>query len=77
MARIRNLEEKGKAAKRKQTLVDCGWQIVEVEGETLLQLTTYGSDERQNIGSPSQTVQIDADIAAELVRVLRRAFPGI
>jgi hypothetical protein len=60
-----------------RTRVECGYATVEVAGQRYLQLETYGSDERQIPGKVSQTLQLDADVAAELLRVLARTFPGL
>ncbi len=46
-------------------------------GPRIVQLDTYGSDERQNPGKQSQTLQLTEDTARELVGLLKRAFPGL
>jgi hypothetical protein len=53
------------------------WSAFERDGKRLLQLDTYGSDERKDKGTVSQTLQLDETTARELLRILRKAFPGI
>lgn len=57
--------------------VDCGWRIFTSEGQTYLQMDTYGSAERELTGKVSQSVQIDGRAAAELLDILRLAFPEL
>jgi 5-methylcytosine-specific restriction protein B len=40
----------------------------------LLQLSTYGSDERQSDKKVSQTLQLDEVAARELVEIISRVF---
>lgn len=47
------------------------------DGTRAVQLETYGSDERKMQGKTSQTIEIDRDRAADLIRILREAFPGL
>jgi len=58
------------------TRVDCDWAVFERDGKRLLQLSTYGSDERQDKGTVSQTLQLDKKAARKLIGILHRAFPG-
>lgn len=60
-----------------RTAVECGWQPVVTQGRTLLQLSTYGSDERRSEKKVSQTIQLDEARARELVEILETVFPGI
>lgn len=46
-------------------------------GQTLLQLSTFGSDTRKSDPKVSQTLQIDAARAGELMHLLRDAFPDL
>jgi hypothetical protein len=58
--------------------VDCYYQvIVGSAGETLLHLSTFGSKTRQSRPKSSQSIQIDAAIARELVGLLKRTFPEV
>jgi hypothetical protein len=43
----------------------------------LVQLSTFGSAERQSEYKVSQTLQVDRARAGELVEILRAAFPGL
>lgn len=77
MAKIARFEELPSGTTRPHTEVDCGFRIVEVGGAVLLQLDTYGSNERQIPGKTSQSLQLDVDAARELVRILFRTFPEL
>lgn len=60
-----------------RTEVDCGFQVLDDhDGGHLLQLSTFGSDERKSSPKVSQTLQIDATRAEELIGILRQTFPG-
>jgi hypothetical protein len=59
------------------TVVDCEWQVVRSETVTLLQLTTFGSPDREIPGKASQTLQVDRAGAAVLIDLIRRAFPDL
>jgi hypothetical protein len=59
------------------TTVDCEWAVFERDGKRLLQPDTYGSDDRKDKGTVSQTLQLDEAGAIQLLDVLRRAFPSI
>jgi hypothetical protein len=54
------------------TNVVCHWSISPNRG--LLQLDTFGSDERQIPGKQSQTLQLTVETARELMRILRDEF---
>jgi hypothetical protein len=78
MARIRHFSQSiGIANARLHTDVECGYRIVGGGNETLLQLDTYGSDERQIPGKVSQSIQIDRTAAAALLQILWTAFPEL
>jgi hypothetical protein len=78
MALIRSFELKAlQRGGLHPTRVDCEWSTFELDGKRLLQLDTYGSDERKDKGTVSQTLQLDETAARELLRILRTAFPGI
>lgn len=75
MARIRELFGEDRTARAHPTEVDCGWQVVpDTDAGRLLQLNTYGSDDRQIAKKLSQTIQIDRRIAIELMTILRSTF---
>ena len=55
------------------TTVTCGWRIDSVPGKgRVLTLETYGSSDRERPGRLSQTIQVTADNADELVQILRK-----
>lgn len=77
MARIRSLTADTEPARPPRTEVDCTYGIVYADdGTKLLRLATLGSDMRKSVPKPSQIIEIDADIARELIDVLRTAFPN-
>jgi hypothetical protein len=59
------------------TKVECGWQPVRDSGQVYLQLSTYGSDDRQSEKKVSQTIQLDRARAAELLTIIRETFPDL
>lgn len=56
------------------TQVVCKYLTAERDGRKLLQLNTYGSDDRDVPGKLSQTLQIGEDAARELLTILKREF---
>ena len=78
VARIRTFLKTNLESREHPTNVDCGYQIVIGRtGEVLLQLATFGSDQRKSPPKVSQTIQLDRDAAAALVDILRSTFAGI
>jgi hypothetical protein len=59
------------------TTVDCGWKSFEAGGRRLLQLDTFGSDDREIKGKISQTLQLDENRADDLVKIIRSTFPDL
>ena len=55
----------------------CGWKIFKAAGKRHVQLDTYGSDARKLTGKVSQSIQFDQASAAELLEILRHAFPNL
>jgi hypothetical protein len=47
------------------------------EGQPILQLDTYGADNRQFPEKVSQSLQFDEAAARELLRLIRQTFPGL
>lgn len=64
-------------AKRHPTVVECGWQVVRDGNETLLQLSTYGSDQRASGKKVSQTLQFDREALSDLIKIARDTFPDL
>jgi hypothetical protein len=76
MARVRRFTElRSPGTSRLHTEVDCGYRFITIGGDILVQLETYGSDDRAIPGKISQSVQLDRAAAIELLSILRRAFP--
>ncbi|MGW5193507.1 hypothetical protein ACWEOO_29945 [Kribbella sp. NPDC004138] len=75
MAKIRTFSEGTQSVKAHPTDVDCFYQIViDGDGNKLLHLTTFGSDERRSNPKSSQSIQLDEERARELIRVIEVAF---
>jgi hypothetical protein len=75
MARVREIFPARGSGRVHPTEVDCGWQIIRgTDGSELLQLSTYGSDQRMSEKKVSQTIQFDKHSAKQLVEILRREF---
>lgn len=78
MAVIRSLQADTRAVRPNSTTADCAYAVVVADdGEVLFNLTTFGSDGRKNVGTPSQSMQFNEPTAQELCRLLRQAFPSI
>ncbi|WP_287900887.1 hypothetical protein [Arthrobacter sp.] len=70
MARIRSFTHTLAKTKRHPTEVDAP------EG-TLLQLSTFGSDNQESVPKVSQTIQLDRAMAKQMKAALEQEFPGI
>ncbi|BCN43457.1 hypothetical protein [Prescottella equi] len=78
MARIRSISKGTQSIRPHDTLVDCFFDTVADEnGDTLLHLTTFGSDYRRSKPKSSQSIQIDIAMAKQLVEVIYDAFPAL
>ncbi|TDC68222.1 hypothetical protein E1200_12315 [Actinomadura sp. GC306] len=77
MARIREFFETNNSARPHPTEVECGYQKITTSTGVLLQLSTYGSDNRESEKKVSQTLQLDRAGAEQLLRIIRRTFPGL
>jgi hypothetical protein len=75
MALIRMFVQTQKQANRVHDEVECGWTRFDHEGQTYLQLDTYGSRLRQIPGKTSQSIQLDVVSASELLKLIRQTFP--
>jgi hypothetical protein len=77
MARVRSLAQGNQAIRAHETEVDCFYNVLnQPDGTRLLHLTTFGSDYRQSRPKSSQSIQINEDIARELISLLEATFPG-
>ena len=77
MARIVSFEPVESNRNQLHGGVHCGWRIFEKDGETILQLDTYGSADRVQQGTISQSIQLDAEGAKRVVELIGRAFPRV
>lgn len=77
MALIRSFAPSSQEIGRHSSEVDCEYVRITTPPEPVLHLSTFGSDARQSERKSSQSIQIDAARAAELVWILQDAFPGI
>ena len=63
---------------RSRTQSSCGYRQTELaDGTTVVQLETYGSAERKLTGKASQSIELDRRAAAEVIAILREAYPGL
>ncbi|MFE6859007.1 Shedu immune nuclease family protein [Nocardia sp. NPDC057668] len=77
MARIRDLSpntQRIKAHEPKKSVVCEHQTVTDADGATLLHLTTFGSKDRVSHPKSSQSLQLDAKIAAGLTQVFRDTF---
>lgn len=79
MARIRNWREvSSEQSGRGITDVEATWSIeAGTDNRRLLVIRTYGSDERQDTGTPSQVIHLDKVGAAELLAILMASLPSL
>jgi hypothetical protein len=78
VARIRSLDVGTQNVRPHASEVDCFYQVVEgPQHERLLHLSTFGSDTRKSDPKSSQSIQVDRELAGQLIEVLRRVFPGL
>ena len=79
MAKIRNWREvSSEQLGREITEVEATWSIqAGTDNRRLLVIRTYGSDARQDTGTPSQVVHLDKAGAAELLAILMTSLPSL
>ena len=78
MARVRSLSQGKQSIRPHDSEVDCFYNVVDApDGTRLLHLSTFGSDYRQSRPKSSQSIQIDEQVAQELVNLLLNTFPGV
>lgn len=64
--------------RRSAKTAECAFRLLTGEdGVEYLQLVSFGSDDRQNVGTGSQNIRMDEARAAELVDIILSSFPGI
>lgn len=78
MARVRSIQPGKQKIQPHSTEVDCHFAVVgDEDGSPLLHLTTFGSDHRKSSPKSSQSIQLNADMARELVKVIEDTFPEL
>ncbi|MEU7355040.1 MULTISPECIES: hypothetical protein [Streptomyces] len=77
MALIKAFQAVSSDVQRLHGPVVCGYRSFEVGDQRVLQLDTYGSSDRQIPDKISQSIQLDADGARELLKIIEVAFPGL
>ncbi len=56
---------------------ECSWRVAYRNDELVMQLDTYGSPTRQDVGTISQSLQLNEDMAVDLVHAMARTFPAV
>jgi len=74
MSRITTIEKIEMDRNTKQGEVYATYCTFEKNGEKYFQIDTYGSENREYIGHPSQKIQFDRKFAKELVSLLIKEF---
>jgi hypothetical protein len=75
MAWIVRFDEKSGSGKRQPTDVVAQVKVFDVSGSTLIvQIDTFGSDDREIPGKQSQTLQMGEEAAAQLFRILQKTY---
>lgn len=74
MAKIRSFTFRSTSANAHPTEVDATWAVIGTGPGALVQISTYGSDDRQSHPKVSQTIQIDARVAGEIIDVLTDTY---
>jgi hypothetical protein len=77
MALITQFAQIHKDVNRVHDGVGCGYTSFESGGSQYLQLDTYGSRGRKFQGKVSQSIQLDARSAAELLVLMKKVFPEL
>lgn len=77
MARVREIIQGTQSvrAHKVERSVTCQYQVVyDGAGDILLHLSTFGSEKRASSSKSSQSIQLDREIAKELMDILMRTF---
>jgi hypothetical protein len=74
MALIRSFERRPMQRNSLHKEIGATYTPFEADGRVLLQIDTYGTEDRQMPGKKSQSIQLDRQGAEALVEILRREF---
>ena len=74
MALVRSFERKTLERPQLHKEIGASYAVAERDGRKLLQIDTFGSDDRQFPGKKSQTLQLDQQGAQALFAILKREF---
>ena len=75
MALIRSFERRTLERPHRHQPTDCAWTtFIDEDGGPILQLDTFGSDQRKLQGKASQSIQLDRRAAELLMDALRLTF---
>ncbi len=68
MATVRDLQIADGAGARPHTDVAAKLRLIELNGEKFVQIDTYGSDDRQEVGKQSQSVRLSKAAFDQLIQ---------
>jgi hypothetical protein len=78
MTRIVRLRRGSRNVRVHPTTTEAQYQLVTGEDcRPYFQLSTFGSPDRKEVGTSSQTIQVDEEMARELVEAIRTVFPRV
>jgi len=77
LARVRSFSPSKQEIRLHTSEVDCEHVVIGDGVDRVVHLSTFGSDNRQSERKSSQSIQLDRKSAAELVKILLKAFPDI
>ena len=74
MALISEIKHKPVQRHTKHQEIEATYEVVHCEGETFLQITTYGSPSREFPGKASQVIQFDKQSIEQLKQIFENNF---
>ncbi|MBN9608212.1 MAG: hypothetical protein BGO26_20730 [Actinobacteria bacterium 69-20] len=77
MAVVRTFNRTNANSSLYPTEVDAEWTIIASDTSKLLQISTFGSDDRASRRKVSQAIQFDREMAQLLKAAIESTFPGI
>ncbi|MBJ6802716.1 hypothetical protein [Geomonas propionica] len=69
MAIVTKITRQSLERESKHTVVDCTYDVIEVEGKRYLQLDTYGSAQREINGKKSQSIRLSPEAIEQLKKI--------